>query len=235
MKTRTFDRRALALVTLTLGALVTVAACSSPVGGPVMGKVDAHCGSTVQPTSQASCHPSMTTGTGGGSGGSGTSSSTSTGTGGGTGGSSSSSSTGAGTGGGTGGGAGGGDSGGSDYGPTMFNAEGDDDDCKYHVSWTATAIRENENVTFTVVATNKTDGSPLKGASVLAEVYLNDTHPGPNTNQKAPEGPTGTYAVGPVRFDAAGQWTVRFHFFEECSDLNDDSPHGHAAFYVQVP
>ena len=27
-----------------------------------------------------------------------------------------------------------------DYGATMFNAEGDDDDCKYHVKWTATPI-----------------------------------------------------------------------------------------------
>ena len=26
----------------------------------------------------------------------------------------------------------------SDYGETLFNAEGDDDDCKYHVKWTAT-------------------------------------------------------------------------------------------------
>src|SRR5215475_9454936 len=38
----------------------------------------------------------------------------------------------------------------SDYGDTMYNAEGNDDDCKYHISWTSTAIREDQNVTFTV-------------------------------------------------------------------------------------
>ena len=45
----------------------------------------------------------------------------------------------------------------------------------------------------------------------------------------------GVYKVGPIKFDAAGIWTVRFHFFEECGDAREDSPHGHAAFYVKVP
>jgi len=45
----------------------------------------------------------------------------------------------------------------------------------------------------------------------------------------------GVYSVGPVRFDQAGRWTVRFHFFETCLDAREDSPHGHAAFYVDVP
>ncbi len=134
----------------------------------------------------------------------------------------------------------------SDYGVTMFDSEGDDDDCKYHVKWTATPIGENEDVTFTVVATNKTDNSPLTGpapttgvaagANVYAEVYLNDTHPAPNDRtQTSDETTPGTYAVGPIQFDAPGKWTVRFHFFEDCSDIADDSPHGHAAFYVDVP
>ena len=48
------------------------------------------------------------------------------------------------------------------------------------------------------------------------------------------------YKVGPIRFDAAGNapghyWTVRFHLYEECNDSPEDSPHGHAAFYVSVP
>ena len=127
----------------------------------------------------------------------------------------------------------------ADYGDTLDNSEGDDDDCKYHVKWTASAVAENEDVTFTVVVTNKTDGSPVVGAAPagfsMAEVFLNDTHPAPNTDQKAPESPPGTYAVGPIQFDAAGKWTVRFHLFEDCTDLAEDSPHGHAAFYVQVP
>ena len=121
------------------------------------------------------------------------------------------------------------------YGPTRDNAESDDDDCKYHVRWTATPICENNGVTFTVVATNKTDGSPLTGAGTLAEVYLNDSHPAPNSHQTTSEGPPGTYTVGPVLFDAPGKWTVRFHFRIECADLLPDSPHGHAAFYVEVP
>jgi hypothetical protein len=41
--------------------------------------------------------------------------------------------------------------------------------------------------------------------------------------------------VGPIVFDQPGKWVVRFHFFENCDDLVEDSPHGHAAFYVQVP
>jgi hypothetical protein len=122
----------------------------------------------------------------------------------------------------------------SDYGETLYNSEGDDDDCKYHVKWSAASVAEKADVTFTVVATNKSDGTPLTGAPVRAEVYLNDTHPAPNTNQKSTETSPGTYTVGPIQFDAAGQWTVRFHFNEECND-SPESPHGHAAFYVQVP
>ena len=34
---------------------------------------------------------------------------------------------------------------------------------------------------------------------------------------------------------APGKWTVRFHFNEICCDVNSDSPHGHAAFFVNVP
>jgi hypothetical protein len=140
-------------------------------------------------------------------------------------------------GGGAGGGTGAGGSGGGapEYGATMYGSEGDDDDCKYHVHWSSTPIAENRDITFTVSATKKTDNSPLTGASPLAEVYLNSMHPAPNTNQTAVEGPAGTYKVGPIRFDAPGRWTVRFHFFENCVDLLPTSPHGHAAFYVDVP
>jgi hypothetical protein len=121
------------------------------------------------------------------------------------------------------------------YGPTMYNDEADDDDCKYHVKWSADAIRQGSDVTFTVIATAKSDGKPLTGSPVRAEVYLNDTHPAPNTKQASKETTAGTYSVGPIRFDQPGQWTVRFHFFENCVDLLDTSPHGHAAFFVSVP
>src|SRR5437867_328431 len=72
-------------------------------------------------------------------------------------------------------------------------------------------------------------------AKPRAEVYLSDVHPAPNTRQKPVEESPGTYTVGPIRFDAPGQWTVRFHFFEECADVLEESPHGHVAFLAQVP
>ncbi len=122
-----------------------------------------------------------------------------------------------------------------EFGVTMYGTSGNDDDCKYHVSWTATPIYENDNVFFNVVATSTTVSGPVTGANIYAEVYLNDTHPAPPTNQSAMESPPGTYKVGPIQFDAPGMWTVRFHLFENCLDYADDSPHGHAAFYVDVP
>ena len=123
----------------------------------------------------------------------------------------------------------------TDYGDTLNNAEGDDDDCKYHVSFTETPICENTNVTVTVTATNRTDGTPLTGASTQTEVFLTNTHLAPNTNPKTTETSPGVYSIGPIQFDRAGKWTLRFHFFETCSDALDDSPHGHAAFYINVP
>jgi hypothetical protein len=122
-----------------------------------------------------------------------------------------------------------------DYGPTLHGSEADDDDCKYHVSFTSTPVYENTNVTFTLVATEKATGKPATGANLVAEVFLSATHPAPNSGQKATESPPGTYQIGPVRFDAKGQWTVRFHLREECTEASTDSPHGHVAFYLQVP
>jgi hypothetical protein len=127
------------------------------------------------------------------------------------------------------------DAGQPDYGPTLYNAEANDDDCKYHVKFTATPIRQNENVTFTVTATTLADGQPAAGANIDAEVFLNDTHPAPNSGQATTEKAGGVYDVGPIKFDAAGQWTVRFHLHEDCQDSTEDSPHGHVAFYIAVP
>jgi len=121
------------------------------------------------------------------------------------------------------------------YGSTKFNAEADDDECKYHLKFSSTEIHENQNVTFTAVATRKTDGAAAGGAKTSLEVFLNETHPAPNSGQRSTEGPTGTYSIGPIRFDASGQWTIRFHLYEECSELLDTSPHGHVAFYILIP
>jgi hypothetical protein len=126
------------------------------------------------------------------------------------------------------------DGGGDSYPPTMYNDEGDDDDCKYHVKWSAGGVAQQSPVTFDVTLTAKAGGAPVTGAPVRAEVFLDDTHPAPNTNQTSSDKGSGRYTVGPILFDKPGKWTVRFHFFEDCAD-SETSPHGHAAFYVQVP
>ena len=61
------------------------------------------------------------------------------------------------------------------------------------------------------------------------------THPSPNADNliETPAG-SGVY-IGKVQFDAPGEWTIRFHIHEECDDLLDDSPHGHAAFHLTLP
>ncbi|GAC1555822.1 MAG: hypothetical protein NVS3B10_16550 [Polyangiales bacterium] len=132
------------------------------------------------------------------------------------------------------GGADGGAPGAPEYGPTLSGSEGDDDDCKYHMKWASSGIYRNYDTTFTVTVTNKATKGPEKGAAPRLEIFLNDKHPAPNSNQKPTEMADGVYAVGPVQFDAPGKWTVRFHFHEECNDF-PDSAHGHGAFYVDVP
>jgi hypothetical protein len=121
------------------------------------------------------------------------------------------------------------------YPDTHYGSEGDDDDCKYHVTWTASCIEQNKNVTFNLTVTKLADNKPLTGADPDLEVLLSDTHPAPNTVQKPKETSPGVYTAGPIKFDAKGKWTVRFHLREECVDLTPESPHGHIAFYVNVP
>jgi hypothetical protein len=123
----------------------------------------------------------------------------------------------------------------SGYGPTMNGQSGSDDDCKYDVSWTSTPICLNQPAYFTVKVTKRTDGSPLEGADPRPDVVLGCTHPiGSHPVDPSPETAPGTYVVGPIVFDQPGQWVFRFHFFEACIDLVPDSPHGHAAFFVEV-
>jgi hypothetical protein len=131
------------------------------------------------------------------------------------------------------------------YGVTNYGTSAQDDDCKYDVSYTATPICQNENIYFTVTAKKRaaadggpslSDEAPLTGASVSAEVYNDDCATiAPNSGQTTVEQGNGTYKVGPIQFSKSGKWIVRFHFNECCSDAPDDSPHGHAAFWVNVP
>jgi hypothetical protein len=125
----------------------------------------------------------------------------------------------------------------SEFGATMYGTSGSDDDCKYDVSWTSTPICENQNgVWFTVTATKRADGTPLTGAAPYIESVLACAHASPTPVQpSAPEGPPGTYKIGPIFFDKPGSWVVRFHFYGNCADGVDSSPHGHAAFFVTVP
>jgi hypothetical protein len=133
----------------------------------------------------------------------------------------------------------------SGYGDTNFGTSAADDDCKYDVSYTSTPICEKGNVYFTVTVKHRavadggpslSDEPPLTGASVSAEVYADDCMTiAPNSGQTTVEQGNGVYKVGPIQFSKAGKWIVRFHFNECCSDDPMDSPHGHAAFWVQVP
>lgn len=130
------------------------------------------------------------------------------------------------------------------YGPTLSNSSGWDDDCKYDVSWTSTPIRKDQDVTFTIEAKSLTTDHGLEplvaGQLPLSRVDVyqpcQPTRRGPIQNSKATirESATGTYTAGPLRFDQAGRWVVRFHFYEQCLD-SDASPHAHVAFFLDVP
>lgn len=133
----------------------------------------------------------------------------------------------------------------AEYGDTLPNDQGDDDDCKYHVSWTSTPIRRSEDVTLTVTAKDLATDAPLEPLSgdhklplSRLEVYqpCEPTRLGPAQNAQAAfqETTPGVYKAGPLRFDQAGTWVVRFHFYEQCND-GEASPHGHVAFFIDVP
>ncbi|HKO92482.1 MAG TPA: hypothetical protein VJU61_15075 [Polyangiaceae bacterium] len=119
----------------------------------------------------------------------------------------------------------------------FYGRAASDDACKYEVSFTNTCITLNQPVTFTVALKRKGDGTPASGAAPAnPEIYMVDEpHVSPSNGITAPERSPGVYDIGPIVFDRAGRWVVRFHFFETCSDLLEDSPHGHVAFYIDVP
>jgi hypothetical protein len=119
--------------------------------------------------------------------------------------------------------------------PPMYNASGDDDDCKYHLSFTTTPVAKNSDIFITAVVMRKSDSKPATDADVEVEGLVSPTHPIPNSDAKTVETSPGTYKIGPLRFDASGRWTVRFHLYETCNEAQEDSPHGHAGFYFDVP
>jgi YtkA-like len=219
---------------LTFGASTACNSTCSKPGGPTPGPADMHCGAMVQVTDPSVCKETAL----GGSGGSGTTSvtsSASSSTAGSTVSSSGSGSTASSTSVASSSASGGADNPDSEYGPTNYGLEADDDDCKYHVTWSATPICEKAGVTFTVKVVTKSDGKPVAKAGTLIEAVLGDTHPAPNSNAATTEPTPGTYEIGPILFDEPGKWTVRFHIHEDCSDVSEASQHGHAAFFVDVP
>jgi hypothetical protein len=132
----------------------------------------------------------------------------------------------------------GGDSGGgSDYGDTMSNSTGYDDDCKYFVSFTVAggACVGTDNF-FTVTLEDATTKAPITGATgVRPEVVLTKNGTPVNTSSShTTQMSGGQNNIGPIHFPSSGHNTVRFHFFEDCTDA-EASPHGHAAFFVNVP
>lgn len=120
-----------------------------------------------------------------------------------------------------------------------YGSSAADDDCKYDVSFTSDCIVQNSPVYFTATFKKRAeDGAPATGDDPSSpEIFLDadHSHISPSLDIKAPEVSPGTYKIGPVIFDAPGRWVLRFHFFEECSDIPEDSPHGHVAFYIDVP
>ena len=135
----------------------------------------------------------------------------------------------------------------SGYGDTLFDSAGDDDECKYHVSWTSTPVEKGKPFTLTVSATSLATGEPLehiaaqdpgKPALSRIEPFLpcQPSHPTPTKDYEAPvtEISPGTFTVGPVVFDESGRWAIRYHFYEECFN-NVTTPHAHIAFFVNVP
>jgi hypothetical protein len=194
-----------------------VSSCASP-GAAAQGPADSHCGGTIQVVDPAACSAGDDGGATGDDGGA-------TGD----------------DGGATGDDGGGGDAGDigncndPGFGATMYGNSGADDDCKYDVSWTSDPICENQNVYFTVTVAYRSDHTPVTGANAQPDVALNCTHIIPNhPAETSPEISPGVYRVGPIVFDLPGRWVFRFHFFETCND-SPDSPHGHAAFYLDVP
>jgi len=119
-----------------------------------------------------------------------------------------------------------------------YNDSAADDDCKYDASFSTSCLELNKPVTLTLKLRQRASGDLGKGASPGSpEIFLADSpqHISPSNMITAIEGPSGQYAIKNVIFDVPGRWVVRFHYFESCSDVPADSPHGHVAFYLDVP
>jgi hypothetical protein len=128
---------------------------------------------------------------------------------------------------------------GPEFGDTMYGSMGYDDDCKYAVSFTIDPICAKSTVSITVTAKDALTMKPITGAStspnmMRLEVFQSDVLSASVAGVTVAETSPGVYKFSNVVFPTSGRWQIRFHFFENCVDL-PDSPHGHAAFYIDVP
>jgi len=136
----------------------------------------------------------------------------------------------------------------SGYGDPLYNDSGDDDECKYHMSWTSTPIQKNQPFTVMVKATNLQTGAPLAnlpdqepGTVALSRIEpfvpCDPVHLPPTSTlegQHVTETGPGEFSVGPLVFDESARWEMRFHFYGDCFN-NSATPHAHIAFFVDVP
>jgi hypothetical protein len=123
------------------------------------------------------------------------------------------------------------------FGDTRNNSAGNDDDCKYFVSFISSeGICATNRVYFTVSLKDAIKMQPIAHAqNVRLEVFNTTTMaPVSTATSMTSETAAGVYKIGPISFSSSGNYTIRFHFYENCS-ATPSSPHGHAAFFINVP
>jgi hypothetical protein len=132
-----------------------------------------------------------------------------------------------------------GDDGDPGYGDPLPTLEGPDDQCKYSLHLTTTPLVVNQPVTFTLDGALLAGTTPMTNATPRVEASLDDpslddTRVLALPDVKSDESAPGHYTIGPVTFDAPGVWTVRFFFFESCTEDAPDSPASRVAFALTV-
>jgi hypothetical protein len=120
-----------------------------------------------------------------------------------------------------------------EYGDPQFGTSGPDDDCKYHLTWSASKVTRHGPVDFSLTLMDLADMADAVGAEPRIEAFLDETTPAESPGTTHDDG-GGKYTISGVTFGEKGRWTVRFHVYEDCVD-GETSPHGHASFWLDVP
>ena len=99
------------------------------------------------------------------------------------------------------------------------------------MSWsTPGSLVHEKAATLTLVGSKLVDGTPVSAAAPRVEAVHEDGHVLALGSQTVKETEPGHYTIGNVLFDAAGQWTIRFHLFTGCTEDAPESPRAHVAF-----